>query len=97
MSQARRRGWRFALLYVALCAVASGCAPPTRFPTTVRTASPSRTPSPTTALGHITPKGAITVYLLPTPLSQPIDVVAAPDGNLWFADASAQALASRKD
>ena len=42
-------------------------------------------------IGRITTGGVITEFPLPTP-SQPRDIVAGPDGNLWFTEFNADVL-----
>jgi streptogramin lyase len=38
-------------------------------------------------IGRITPGGAITLMLTPTPNAGPTDITAGPDGNTWFTEA----------
>ena len=37
-------------------------------------------------IGRISTDGVITEFPIPTVYSQPIDIVAGPDGNLWFTE-----------
>jgi virginiamycin B lyase len=37
-------------------------------------------------IGRISPEGSITEFLIPTPQSGPIAIIAGPDGNLWFTE-----------
>jgi streptogramin lyase len=39
------------------------------------------------AIGRITTTGAVTEFLVPTPEAAPLNIVAGPDGNLWFTQA----------
>ena len=49
------------------------------------------TPAPYSTLGgnnigRITPTGTITEFPIPEPRSEPLDITAGPDGNLWFTE-----------
>jgi streptogramin lyase len=42
--------------------------------------------APVDAIGRITPAGVATQFAIPTPSSEPADITAGPDGNLWFTE-----------
>lgn len=47
---------------------------------------------PSDEIGRVTPSGAVTVYHTPTANSEPTQIVAGPDGNLWAIEGNAAKL-----
>jgi streptogramin lyase len=46
----------------------------------------------TSWIGRITPAGVITEFKVPTNFSQPLGITVGPDGNIWFTEATRNAL-----
>lgn len=46
------------------------------------------------AIGRITPDGAVSQFMIPTPDSRPSDITAGPEGKLWFSEQGASQIGS---
>lgn len=55
------------------------------------------TDGPQRAVGRVTPGGAITTFIVPTPIAKLARLAVAPDGAVWFAEETAFSLTRLKD